>query len=74
MNTHSDSINKRIILLFLIFCSVNFFSCSSDDNDCPDTITIVSQEDLELAERCGLAPAEPLGDVWVSKGYDPDEE
>lgn len=53
-------------VLFIILVS----SCKSDDdNNCPDTIPIVTQEDLELAERCGLAPAGPLGKYWVSKNY-----
>ncbi|WP_299214689.1 hypothetical protein [uncultured Aquimarina sp.] len=43
-------------------------SCKSDDdNNCPDIIEIVTEEDLELAERCGLEPAGPLGKYWVFK-------
>ncbi|NNC70550.1 MAG: hypothetical protein HKN90_07010 [Flavobacteriaceae bacterium] len=53
---------------------ISVISCSSDDNECPDIITISSQEDLELAERCGLSPAEPLGEVWVSENYQFDKE
>ena len=61
---------KKFNLLFIIFIGLIALSCSSDDNDnCPDIIEIVTQEDLELAERCGLSPAEPLGKVWISENY-----
>lgn len=45
-------------------------NCSSDDN-CPDSIIVDvnDPESLARAEACGLAPAEPLGDLWVSQNY-----
>ena len=53
--------DKKVIITLLI-SSLCLVSCSSDDaNDCPETIVIETQEDLELAERCGLTPADPLG-------------
>ena len=59
--------NNFIISLTLISL---LYSCKSDDdNSCPDVITIVTEEDLELAERCGLSPAGPLGKYWVSDSY-----
>lgn len=47
------------------------FSCSSDDNDCPDSIIvdINDPESIAQAEACGLSPAEPLGTLWVSDNY-----
>lgn len=59
---------KNKILLLLTLISL-FCSCKSDDNNCPDIIPIVTEEDLELAERCGLSPAGPLGKYWVSNNY-----
>lgn len=50
----------RILLAVSFVCLLG--SCKSDDdNNCPDIIEIVTDEDLELAERCGLDPAPPLG-------------
>ncbi len=51
--------------------SLFIFNCSSDDNDCPDIIEINlnDPESIKRAEACGLAPAEPLGIIWVSEGY-----
>ncbi len=62
---------KKHNLLVTIFIGLSVLSCSSDDNgdNCPDIIEIVTQEDLELAERCGLDPAPPLGKYWVSEIY-----
>ncbi|WP_271729818.1 hypothetical protein [Aquimarina algiphila] len=52
---------KNTIILIFTFGFL-FQSCKSDDdNNCPDIIEIVTEEDLELAERCGLDPAPPLG-------------
>ena len=58
--------------LFLLFTSAFMtFSCSSDDNDCPDSIIvdINDPESIAQAEACGLSPAEPLGTLWVSYNY-----
>jgi len=61
---------KKNNLLLIIFIGLSVLSCSSDDDDdCPEIIEIVTQEDLELAERCGLEPAGPLGKYWVSNNY-----
>ncbi len=65
--------NYKIILTGL-FVSLLLSCKSDDDNDCPDIIEIVTEEDLELAERCGLEPAPPLGKYWVSENYkEPDK-
>ena len=58
---------KKLLFLLLTLSMTLTYSCSSDDNDCPDRIEITTQEDLELAERCGLEPAEPVGNIWVAK-------
>ena len=62
---------KHYNLLFLIILSIFTINCSSDDNDCPDTMTvdIDDPESLRRAEECGLSPAGPLGEVWVSEKY-----
>ncbi len=65
---------KKYNLLFIVFIGLSVLSCSSDDDgpitdDCPEIIEIVTQEDLELAERCGLTPTPPLGRYWISKDY-----
>lgn len=62
---------KLLKFLFLIIISVLIFNCSSDDNDCPDIIEINlnDPESIKRAEACGLAPAEPLGTIWVSEDY-----
>ncbi|WP_378182570.1 hypothetical protein [Aquimarina sp. SS2-1] len=60
--------NYKILLAVSLILLLG--SCESDDdNNCPDIIEIVTEEDLELAERCGLDPAPPLGKYWVSKNY-----
>jgi len=59
---------KLFLLFTLIFIT---FTCSSDDNDCPDSILvdINDPESIAHAEACGLSPAEPLGTLWVSDNY-----
>ena len=60
---------KYKILLIIVIISLCYSCKSDDDNNCPDIITIVTEEDLELAENCGLSPAGPLGKFWVSDNY-----
>ena len=62
---------KLFKFLLLIIFTVLIFNCSSDDNDCPDIITINldDPESIRQAEECGLSPAEPLGNIWVSENY-----
>ncbi|MDX1829040.1 MAG: hypothetical protein R3342_05785 [Lutibacter sp.] len=62
---------KLFKFLLLIIFTVSFYNCSKDDNDCPDSIIINldDPESIKRAEECGLSPAEPLGDVWVSEKY-----
>lgn len=57
--------------LFLFALTLTAFGCSSDDNDCPDSIIvdINDPESIAQAEACGLSPAEPLGTLWVSDNY-----
>ncbi|WP_242203006.1 hypothetical protein [Aestuariivivens insulae] len=59
---------KLLLLALMVF---TFLNCSSDGNDCPDIIEINlnDPESIKQAEDCGLAPAEPLGTVWVSERY-----
>jgi len=63
--------NKTLKLFLLFTLAFITFSCSSDDNDCPDSITvdINDPESIAQAEACGLSPAEPLGTLWVSDNY-----
>ena len=69
--THILNISLEKIKTLIMISIVSLLcSCESDDdNSCPDIIPIVTQEDLELAERCGLEPAGPLGKYWVSENY-----
>ena len=59
-------------LRFTFIVSIIFlaFNCSSDD-DCPDIIEvdIDDPESIKRAEACGLAPAGPIGRIWVSESY-----
>jgi hypothetical protein len=63
---------NRILRLSLL-CALTFtvYSCSSDDDDCPDSIIVdVNDPDsIAQAEACGLSPAQPLGTLWVSDTY-----
>jgi len=64
--------SKLFKFSFLILITFLIFSCSSDnDDDCPDTIIVDldDPESIERAEACGLSPAEPLGNIWVSDNY-----
>jgi len=62
---------KLFRLFILIAVTVITFGCSSDDNDCPDSIIvdINNPESIAQAEACGLSPAGPLGTLWVSDHY-----
>lgn len=59
---------KSFLLAIVIFIT---FSCTSDDNDCSDSIivNINDPESIAQAEACGLSPAGPLGTLWVSDNY-----
>ena len=59
----------RLYLLWALTFTV--FSCSSDDDDCPDSmiVDINDPDSIEQAEDCGLSPAEPLGTLWISDNY-----
>jgi len=59
----------RIFILSTLMFTI--FNCSSDDNDCPDSIIvdINDPDSIAQAEACGLSPAEPLGTLWVSDNY-----
>ena len=63
--------NKTFRLFLLSTLTLTTFSCSSDDNDCPDSIIvdINDPDSVAQAEDCGLSPAEPLGALWVSDNY-----
>lgn len=54
---------KVFKLYFLSTLIFTIFSCSSDDDNCPDSIIVDlnDPESLAQAEACGLSPAEPLG-------------
>jgi len=62
---------KFIKYPLLVVISVLIFNCSSDNDNCPDIIEINldDPESIKRAEECGLAPAEPLGTIWVSENY-----
>lgn len=62
---------KIFKLFFLTTFIFTTFSCSSDDDNCPDSIIvdINDPESMAQAEACGLSPAEPLGTLWVSESY-----
>ncbi|MFD2724804.1 hypothetical protein [Hyunsoonleella rubra] len=62
---------KLTKFLLLIITSTLIWNCSSDDNNCPDVIIvdINDPESIKRAEDCGLAPAEPVGTIWVSENH-----
>ncbi|MEM8928128.1 MAG: hypothetical protein AAGC45_07985 [Bacteroidota bacterium] len=54
--------------LNLFFLIITLWSCSDDDDDCPDSleVNINDPASLERAEECGLSPAVPIGEsVWL---------
>ncbi|WP_117883478.1 hypothetical protein [Aureibaculum luteum] len=57
--------------VLLISFSIIGLNCSSDDNNCPDhmTVDIDDPESMRRAEERGLSPAGPLGELWVSESY-----
>jgi hypothetical protein len=61
----------KAFILFLFTLAITSIGCSSDNNDCPDSIIvdINDPESIAQAEACGLRPAEPLGTLWVSDNY-----
>ncbi|WP_455169034.1 hypothetical protein [Aegicerativicinus sediminis] len=61
---------RNPIILISLFAILTL-NCSSDDDDCPDSmvVDINDPESLAEAEKCGLSPAEPLGTLWVSDNY-----
>ena len=63
--------NKIFRLFLLSTLTFTAFSCSWDDNDCPDSIIvdINDPDSIAQAEACGLSPVEPLGTLWVSDNY-----
>ncbi|MGM5471172.1 hypothetical protein ACS386_12910 [Flavobacteriaceae bacterium LMO-SS05] len=62
--------NKLLKFIFLITIPFLFLNCTTDD-DCPDTITVDINDPASIAraEACGLSPAGPLGNLWVSDSY-----
>ena len=63
--------NKIFRLFLLSVLTFIVYGCSSDDEDCPDSIIVDANDpdSIAQAEACGLSPAEPLGTLWVSDNY-----
>lgn len=61
--------NKILRLFMLSTLTFTVYNCSSDDNDCPDSIIVDINDPNSIAQACGLSPAEPLGTLWVSDNY-----
>ena len=61
----------KTLKLLLLSGTLMTLNCTSDDNDCPDSmeVDINNPESIAQAEACGLSPAGPLGTLWVSDNY-----